>query len=117
MLPRTLFSLVLCVLVAVGLPAPAQADDTHPEWGSTSAPNAVLKKGCKTYTYSYEITPPEGYWSLELFFKGPNGKRVGSEYFLYGADPEADTRELRLCRSTTRVGRFTIKALVSVHHH
>jgi hypothetical protein len=107
--------IVVCALVALGLQAPADAaDDVHPEWGSTSAPDAVLKRGCKDYTYSYQVTPPEGQWSLELFFKGPSGKRVGSAYFLSGGDPLADTEVLELCRSTTRTGRFTIRAFLSV---
>jgi hypothetical protein len=117
MLPRILLPLVVCVLVVLGLHAPASAaEDTHPEWGSTSAPDAVLKKGCRDYTYSYQVSPPEGYWSLELFFKGPKGKRVGSAYFLYGADPVADTEVLGLCRSSTQTGRYTIKGLLSVQN-
>jgi hypothetical protein len=115
MLGRTFISLVVCTLVAIGVPAKAvAADDVHPEWGSTSAPDAVLKRGCRNYTYSYRITPPEGYWSLELFFTGPHGKRVGSAYFLYGGDPLADTENLRLCKRTTQPGRYTIKAFLSV---
>jgi hypothetical protein len=113
---RSLFSVLVCALIALGISSPAVAAEEHPEWGSTSAPDAVLKKGCQGYTYSYELTPPEGYWSLELFFKGPNGKRVGSAYFLYGADPLSDTETLRLCRRTTKPGRFTIKALLSVEN-
>jgi hypothetical protein len=116
MLGRSLFSLLLCALVALGLSVPAAAAEEHPEWGSTSAPDAVLKKGCQGYTYSYQVTPPDGYWSLELFFENPQGKRVGSAYFLYGGDPKADTRDLRLCKSATTFGRYTIKALLSVEN-
>ena len=116
MLGRTLVSVVLCAIVALGLPSPAvAAEEEHPEWGSTSAPDAVLKKGCKGYAYSYRVTPPEeGDWSLELFFYGPKGKRVGSAYFLYGGDPEADTRKLTLCKKTVRTGRYTIEAFFSM---
>ena len=117
MVRLTLLSLVLGVMAALGLQSPAGAsEEVHPEWGSTSAPNDVLKRGCKGYTYSYQITPPEGQWSLELFFRGPNGKRVGSAYFLSGGDPEADTEILELCRRTTKVGRYTISAFLSVQN-
>lgn len=117
MVRLTLLSLVLGAMAALGLQAPAgAAEEVHPEWGSTSAPNSVLKRGCRDYTYSYRITPPEGQWSLELFFKGPNGKRVGSAYFLEGGDPEADTEVLELCRRTTRAGRYTIAAFLSVQN-
>ena len=120
MVRRALLSLMVATLLAAGLQAPAEAavasEEVHPEWGSTSAPDAVLKRGCKNYTYSYQVTPPEGQWSLELFFKGPRGKRVGSAYFLAGGDPQADTRSLELCRSTTRPGRYTIKAFLSVQN-
>jgi hypothetical protein len=116
---RTLLSALTVALFSLGIavgPAVAAPDEeVHPEWGSTSAPDAVLKPGCKPYTYSYEVRPPiDGYWSLELFFKGPQGKRVGSAYFVYGTDPLADTTTLRLCRQTTRVGRFSIRAYLSV---
>ena len=118
MVQRTLVSLVVCALaVSVGsFWAPAAAtDEVHPEWGSTSAPNDVLKRGCRNYTYQYEVRPPEGdNWSLELFFKGPRGKRVASAYFLSGGDPLADTEVVELCRRTTRYGRYTIRAFLSV---
>lgn len=120
MVRRALLSLMVGTLLALGLQAPAEpavaAEEVHPEWGSTSAPDAVLKRGCKNYTYSYQVTPPEGQWSLELFFKGPRGKRVASAYFLEGGDPEADTEALQLCKTTTRPGRYTIKAFMSVQH-
>ena len=114
MLGRSLVSVVLCAMVAAVFPSTAMAaEEYHPEWGSTSAPDGVLKKkGCKRYSYSYAVTPPEGEWSLELFFTGPRGRQVWSATF-YGTDPQAATETMRLCRTGTRPGRYTITALVS----
>ena len=118
MVLRSLVSLMVCALaLSLGSfwsPAAAAVEE-HPEWGSTSAPDAVLKRGCRNYTYHYAVNPPPGdNWSLELFFKGPRGKRVGSAYFWSGGDPMADTEALELCRRTTRYGRYTIRAFLSV---
>ncbi len=114
-LAALLAPLVVCALVALGLPAPASAAEVHPEWGSTSAPDGVLKKGCKRYPYSYAITPPEGYWSLEIFLQDRRGRHVAFAYHVYG-DPLAATRTFKLCKASTRPGRFTMTALLSVEH-
>ncbi len=59
--------------VALGLLAPlalvptASASDdvdslpVHPEWGSVSGVDGMLKKGCKTYNFSYAVDPPDGH--------------------------------------------------------
>ena len=99
-MPRLLLTLLLTPLVGLGLltltpvastAAPtsalaASADDTHPEWGGTAAPNATIKRGCRQYEYTYAITPPDGDWALETFLVGPGGKASGSGYFLTGKD-------------------------------
>jgi len=94
----------------------ADEGEVHPEWGMTSAPNAVLKKGCKYYTYSYDITPPEGTWNLETFIIGPGGKALFNDAFLGPYDPEQNTARFRICKPSTRYGRFTIKAKLSVQN-
>lgn len=107
---------VLALAVGSGaFTAPAGAE-VHPEWGNTSAPDRVLKKGCHNYRYSYELHPPEGIWSLETFLVGPGGKRLGAGAFLGGYDPEKGTGTFRLCKATTRYGKFKIKALLSAQN-
>ena len=115
-LAAALAHLVACTLLAVGFAAPASAateEEVHPEWGSTDAPNAVLRRGCRMYEYSYAITPPDGDWSLDLRFKDPSGKRVAAAFWIK-PDPLRATREFELCKATTRRGRFTITATLSV---
>ena len=36
----------------------------HPEWGSITGQGGVLRRGCKMYTFTYSIPPPEGVWAL-----------------------------------------------------
>jgi hypothetical protein len=99
------------------LTSPATADDdVHPEWGTTSAPNAVLKKSCHDYRYSYDINPPEGDWNLETFIIGPGGKTLFNAAFLGPYDPKQNTARFRICKPSTRFGRFTIKAKLSVQN-
>ena len=90
--------------------------ETHPEWGKTSAPNQVLKKGCHNYRYNYKLTPPEGDWALETFLVGPGGKRLASGAFAGAFDPEKGPGTFRICKATTRYGRFKIKAKLSVQN-
>ena len=85
----------------------------HPEWGTITGADGVLRRGCHTYTYSYSITPPEGIWAIEVFISGPHLKRLAAGAFLDGYDPKTGTGQYKLCRVTTRHGRFTIAAKVS----
>jgi hypothetical protein len=122
--PRSLLAL-LASLVTVGLfvlaPTPATAvtapaGDVHADWGSTSAPDAKVRKGCHGYAYAYALTPPDGDWALETFLIGPHGKQSASGYFVTGDDPVAGPGEFRLCRRSTRGGQYTIRALLTVQN-
>jgi len=124
--PRSLKSALLAVVATliasmgpVALaPSPvlAAAADVHPEWGSTSAHGAKIKKGCRGYAYGYTLTPPDGDWALETFLIGPHGKQYGSGYFQTVSDPLTGTGAWRLCLRSTRGGRYTIRALLSVQN-
>ena len=110
-------STVLGLFFLVPAPSSARTDpsaETHPEWGTTSAPDAKLRKGCRGYGYTYAITPPEGYWSLETFLVGRRGRVWGSGYFVTGEDPLAGPGTFRLCRRSTHGGQYTIRALLTV---
>ena len=120
-LPRLVLSLLVSVTTVLALTTvetPSAASDTlvHPEWGSTSAKNATVKRGCHQYAYSYTVTPPEGDWALETFLVGPGGKASGSGYFVTGKDALAGTSTWRLCRHTVRGGLYTIEAKLSVQN-
>jgi len=127
--PLPLAALTLLVsLVAVpgltGAAAPASASSAtatsdplvRPDWGSTSAPDATLKRSCHQYAYSYAITPPPGDWSLETFLVGPRGKAAGSGYFVTGKDALSGTSTWQLCKRSTKGGIYTIRALLSVQN-
>jgi hypothetical protein len=114
-------STALGVALALGPASPVAADQVHhADWGHVKGHNAVLKRGCHTYTYSYAITPPPGDWAIEIFITGPGPHdthgRVGlaNTVFVDGFDPEVGTGHFILCRPTTRDGRFTIKTRLSV---
>jgi hypothetical protein len=93
---------------------PLAGFDVHPEWGTIAGHDAVLRRGCRKYTFSYSITPPEGIWAIEVFISGPRFKRLAAGAFLDGSDPETGTGTYKLCRVTTRPGRFLIQAKLSV---
>ena len=101
---------------AAATAVPAADPLVHPEWGSTSAENATIKRSCHQYAYSYAITPPEGDWSLETFLVGPRGKAYGSGYFVTGKDELSGTSTWRLCKRSTKGGVYTIRAKLSVQN-
>ena len=94
-------------------PDPLAGLTLHPEWGSITGKGGVLKHGCRKYTYSYSVPPPEGIWALEVFISGPGFKHLAAGAFIDGFDAKTGTGHYKLCRVTTRYGRFTIEAKVS----
>jgi len=113
---RSLLVLVVTLgALSSGSVGAAPAAEVHPEWGSTTGHDARIKKGCRTYVYDYTVTPPEGYWSLETFLVGRDGKTYGSGQLITGADPTTGRSGFRLCRRSTPAGRYTIRALLTVN--
>jgi hypothetical protein len=94
-------------------PAPLAGLQVHPEWGTITGQDGVLRRGCHKYTYSYSIQPPEGYWAIEVFISGPRLKHLAAGAFLDGYDPKTGTGVYKLCRATTTYGAFTIVAKLS----
>jgi hypothetical protein len=86
----------------------------HPEWGSIAGQGGVLKRGCRTYSFTYTITPPEGAWVLEVFIKGPGMDYVAGGAYFDGYDPLSGTGHYKLCKMTNPPGRYTIDAKVAV---
>lgn len=108
-------ALVAPALLVAGTAAPAQAARQW-GWGSISADNGVLRKGCHTYRYRYDLHPPEGDWGLETFLINPQGREVASGAHLIGQDPLQGTGRFRICRPTNRPGRFLIRGKLSVQN-
>ena len=93
---------------------PLEGLTVHPEWGSITGRPGVLRKGCRTYHYDYSTSPPEGVWAIEVHISGPGLESLAAGAFLDGYDPTTGTGHYTLCRNSTRYGRFTIRAKVSV---
>ncbi|MBB3044064.1 hypothetical protein [Nocardioides soli] len=95
-------------------PTPAEPGAPHERssYGSTHAPDGVLRKGCRGYAYRYTVTPPTGDWTLETFLRDPTGDSVASGAFMSDSDPATRRSTFDLCRYNTRPGRFTIRALL-----
>lgn len=83
------------------------------EWGSTRAPDQVLRAGCRNYRFSYRINTPNDEWQAEVFFTDPKGRAIAHKIFDAGSDPRADTRTFRTCRPSTTPGRFKIRMRVA----
>jgi hypothetical protein len=82
------------------------------EYGSTTASDGTLRKGCHNYGYRYRITTPTNDWTLETFLRDPAGEGIASGAFLSESDDRTQRARFRLCRYATRPGRFTIRALL-----
>jgi len=94
--------------------APVDGLTVHPEWGSVTGQGGFLQRGCRSYAYTYAISPPPGIWALEVFIRGPRLHSVAGGAFIDGYDPTSGTGHYTLCRNSTRHGRFTIWAKLSV---
>lgn len=88
----------------------------HPEWGAVAATSGKLRKGCKSYPYSYSFTPPEGDWAVETFVTGPSGEALWSGGFLSGSDALSGSSVFTFCRQATTEGTYTLEAKVSVQN-
>jgi hypothetical protein len=117
--------LVATAMTLMSLPGPVEAAPApgadpldgltvHPEWGSITGKSGVLKRGCHKYAYNYALTPPEGIWAIEVFISGPGFKHLAAGAFLDGGDPVTGAGHYKLCRVTTRYGKFKIEAKLSV---
>lgn len=107
-------ALAMALVLGVTPTSPAQAVEEEPEWGSVSAEDGVLKRGCRSYSYQYAVTPPsDGYWDLSVRVVGPAGRTLFFSY-QHGETARSGTATYRLCRSETRPGRYKLKARVSV---
>lgn len=82
-------------------------------WGSTRAPDQVLRQGCRNYRYGYTITTPSDEWQAEVFVIDPKGRAVGSGVIDAGADDRRGIKTFRTCRASTTPGRFKLRMRVT----
>lgn len=78
--------------------------------GSTRAPDGVLRKGCRRYSFDYTVTTQHDDWTLETSIRDRTGRAVASHALLGPGDPKAGRKTFTLCRWSTRPGRFRIRA-------
>ena len=117
----TLGSLTAMVMTVGGVSA-ADATSSTPDaartteaqsWGSTSAPDQVLRRGCRDYRFSYRITTPNDEWQAEVFVSDPRGRAIASVTLDAGINPRRAVRTFRTCRASTTYGRFKLRMRVT----
>lgn len=82
----------------------------------TWSKDQVLRPGCRKYRYRYKVDPPtDQAWGLETFLVGPDGEGVASGALYDGADPTKGRHSFTVCRSTTRPGKFKIRAKLTYY--
>jgi hypothetical protein len=85
-------------------------------WGSTGAPDRVLRPGCHNYGYHYKVRPHGHDWSAETFLVDPTGEGLASGALDPDSDPRRGRSHFRICRPSTQAGRFTIRMKVSIYN-
>jgi hypothetical protein len=68
----------------------------------------VLRRGCRSYAYSYALAPVTGDWMFESFLVDPDGHTVSSGVLASDSETNPGGAAFGLCRSNTTYGRFTI---------
>ena len=84
-LVAALCAALLTLTVPTASSAPTSASSAEPvraagvkPWGRTRARNQVLKPGCRSYRYTYRVTPPSDDWMAEIFLVGPKKGGIAS---------------------------------------
>lgn len=108
-----LLALCAALLLVPATTAPAQAAPAVQRWGSTSAPDQLLRGGCHPYRYRYVVDPPTDDWMAEIFLVGPG--RVGLAHATLFSDSEKarGRRVWRLCSPSLRTGRYVMKMKIT----
>lgn len=104
---------LLLVLPTSSLLVSSATAATADRWATVTAPDQVLRKGCRDYRFSYRIDVPGDEWMVELFLVGPRGSRLGTKTYESAAQRSAETRSWRICRPTTLPGVHQIKVKVT----
>jgi hypothetical protein len=94
--------------------AAVRYDEDNPHtWGSTRAPDQVLRKGCHRYRYHYRVNVPD--WAGEVFLINPRGRRIATDVVFVASEPRAGWRRFTtdICRASAPYGRYTIRMKVT----
>lgn len=113
MLRRSTLAVGILVTMLTVLAGSAVAGSAY--WGSTGAPDRVLRSGCHHYRYHYRVRPHGHDWAAETFLVDPRGDGLASGAFDPDADPKRGHGHFTICRASTRPGVFTIRMKVSIY--
>ena len=97
-----------------GLTAPTQAGD--PDYGQLWASDKVLRDGCDGYRYQYRVRPRSMDWSLETFLRDPRGETIAHNAIDNDTNAKRGSDRFRICRWSTRPGRFKIRGKLTIYH-
>jgi hypothetical protein len=107
-------SLVAGLLLVPGLKTPGSAEAAEPGveagTGTTAMPDQVLRRGCRSYGYTYSVAPGSDDWILETFLLDPGRQRIASNVYTSDTEAKAGTGVFSICRDVTRFGTFKIRA-------
>ena len=107
-------SLVAGLLLGPGLVTPGSAEAVEPGvdagTGTTAMPDQVLRRGCRSYGYTYSLAPGSDDWILETFLLDPGRQRIASNVYTSDTEPKTGTGVFSFCRDVTRFGTFKIRA-------
>lgn len=98
--------------LTVAVPAPA-ADAAEAAWGHASAPTQKIKPGCRDYRFHYDVTVPGDEWMAEITLVDPRGGKVSTRTYESSTYASSGAGTFRLCKPTTRPGRYRIDMLVT----
>lgn len=105
---------MLCgLLLALSLTVSPSAQAAAEPLGAVSARDQKVHSGCHHYRFRYRVSVPTDLWSAEVFLRAPRGGKVGSAFFISGADPTVGRSVWRLCRRAMVPGRYTMRMKVS----
>lgn len=106
--------LAMALLMGVlGAPAQARTESRFKDWGSTAAPDRVLRFSCHDYYYHYVVDPPTNDWAAETFLVDPTGDTLTSGALDSGSDPGRGRARFTICRPSTRPGKFKIRMKIT----
>ena len=107
--------LTAALVTGITPPAGAQTDDRphYKPWGSTSAHDQTLRRGCHRYRYHYKIHAPTDYWSAEIFLVNPRGVGLASAAIDTISEPDRGTLFFRICRPSTVYGVHKLRMKIT----
>lgn len=104
-------------LLVTSVPAPASAGSS--EYGRAWRKDGVLRGGCQGYQFQYRVKPgnvhPGNHWAVEFLLTDRGGEGLGTVVKDSTIDPKRGQDKFKICRNTTKPGRFKIRGKLTVY--